>query len=68
MTFHVIPWMWGVDGDKTVGISDTIRITDDGCESFFTLDEDFTVHDGPRPAVAGGAERQEPSDAMEVSE
>ncbi|CAM3524800.1 ectoine hydrolase [Tsukamurella ocularis] len=45
MTFHVIPWMWGVDGDKTVGISDTIRITADGCESFFTLDEDFTVHD-----------------------
>ncbi|BDH59691.1 ectoine hydrolase [Tsukamurella sp. PLM1] len=46
MTFHVIPWMWGVDGDKTVGISDTIRITEDGCESFFTLGEDFTVHDG----------------------
>jgi len=46
MTFHVIPWMWGVDGDKTVGISDTIRITEDGCESFFTLDEDFVVHDG----------------------
>jgi len=45
MTFHVIPWMWGVDGDKTVGISDTIRVTDDGCESFFTLGEDFTVHD-----------------------
>jgi Xaa-Pro dipeptidase len=43
MTFHVIPWMWGVDGDKTVGISDTIRITEDGCESFFTLDEDFVV-------------------------
>ena len=43
MTFHVIPWMWGVDGDKTVGISDTIRITDDGCESFFDLPEDFTV-------------------------
>ncbi|MCS3779168.1 ectoine hydrolase [Tsukamurella ocularis] len=52
MTFHVIPWMWGVDGDKTVGISDTIRITDDGCESFFTLDEDFAVHDGAGgPAV-----------------
>jgi Xaa-Pro dipeptidase len=45
MTFHVIPWMWGVDSDKTVGISDTIRVTDDGCESFFSLDEDFTVHD-----------------------
>ena len=41
MTFHVIPWMWGVDGDKTVGISDTVYITEDGCESFFTLDEDF---------------------------
>jgi Xaa-Pro dipeptidase len=45
MTFHVIPWMWGVDGDKTVGISDTLRVTEDGCESFFTLDRDFTVAD-----------------------
>lgn len=43
MTFHIIPWMWGVDGDKTVGISDTIYITDSGCKSFFTLDEDFVV-------------------------
>ncbi|WP_221585825.1 ectoine hydrolase [Microbacterium sp. G2-8] len=43
MTFHVIPWMWGVEGTRTVGISDTIRITDSGCESFFELDEDFTV-------------------------
>ncbi|GAB2524090.1 ectoine hydrolase [Paramicrobacterium agarici] len=43
MTFHIIPWMWGVDGDKTVGISDTIRVTDRGCESFYTLDEDFVV-------------------------
>lgn len=43
MTFHVIPWMWGVDGDKTCGISDTIYITDKGCESFFTLDRDFVV-------------------------
>jgi Xaa-Pro dipeptidase len=43
MTFHVIPWMWGVDGDKTCGISDTIYITADGCKSFFTLDRDFTV-------------------------
>jgi Xaa-Pro dipeptidase len=46
MTFHVIPWMWGVDGDKTVGISDTIRVTADGIASFFTLDKDFTVADG----------------------
>ena len=43
MTFHVIPWMWGVDGNKTCGISDTIHITEDGCESFFSLDQDFTV-------------------------
>ncbi len=43
MTFHVIPWMWGVDGNKTVGISDTIYVTSDGCASFFDLDEDFTV-------------------------
>jgi Xaa-Pro dipeptidase len=48
MTFHVIPWMWGVDGDKTVGISDTIRITEDGCESFYDFPEEFTV------APAGG--------------
>jgi len=43
MTFHLIPWMWGVDGDKTVGISDTIHVTATGCESFFTLARDFTV-------------------------
>ena len=43
MTFHIIPWMWGVDGDKTCGISDTIYITEEGCESFFTMDRDFTV-------------------------
>src|SRR5690625_4864237 len=43
MVCHIIPWMWGVDGDKTVGISDTIHLTADGCKSFFTLDEDFVV-------------------------
>lgn len=43
MTFHIIPWMWGVEGDKTCGISDTIVITDKGCESFFSLDRDFVV-------------------------
>jgi Xaa-Pro dipeptidase len=37
MTIHIIPWMYGVDGDKTCGISDTIRVTDKGCESFFDL-------------------------------
>lgn len=43
MTFHLIPWMWGVEGNKTCGISDTILVTDDGCESFFTLDRKMTV-------------------------
>ncbi|MGO1840116.1 MAG: ectoine hydrolase [Candidatus Microbacterium stercoravium] len=53
MTFHVIPWMWGVEGTRTVGISDTVRITDTGCESFFELDEDFTINPA---AEADGAE------------
>jgi Xaa-Pro dipeptidase len=55
MSFHVIPWMWGVDGDKTVGISDTLLVTETGCESLLTLDEDFSVHDrsrAPEPVVA----------------
>jgi Xaa-Pro dipeptidase len=44
MTFHVIPWMWGIDGDKTCGISDTFYITEDGCGSFFDdVPQDFTV-------------------------
>jgi Xaa-Pro dipeptidase len=43
MTLHLIPWMWGVDGDKTCGISDTIRVTANGCESFFSLDRSFVV-------------------------
>jgi Xaa-Pro dipeptidase len=43
MTFHIIPWLWGVDGDKTVGISDTVRVTENGCESFFTLDQAMVV-------------------------
>ncbi|MBU1293202.1 MAG: ectoine hydrolase [Gammaproteobacteria bacterium] len=46
MTFHMIPWMWGIEGDKTCGISDTIEITEDGCRSFFSMDRDFTVKSG----------------------
>ena len=36
--------MWGVDGNKTCGISDTIYVTDNGVASFFNLDKDFVVH------------------------
>lgn len=43
MTFHLIPWIWGVDGNKTVGISDTIYVTEDGCKSFFSMEREFTV-------------------------
>lgn len=44
MTFHLIPWMWGVDGDKSCGISDTFYITEDGCGSFFEdVEQDFAV-------------------------
>ncbi len=44
MTFHVIPWMWGIDGDKSCGISDTFYITEDGCGSFFDdVAQDFAV-------------------------
>jgi Xaa-Pro dipeptidase len=44
MTFHVIPWMWGIDGDKTCGISDTFYITETGCGSFFEdVEQNFTI-------------------------
>ena len=66
MTFHVIPWMWGVEGTRTVGISDTIRITDRGCESFFTLDQEFTVKaDAPAGFMDVAAD---PADVLERSE
>jgi Xaa-Pro dipeptidase len=41
MTMHIIPWMWGVDGDKTMGLSDTIHVTEDACESFFEMEPEF---------------------------
>ena len=56
MTLHLIPWMWGVDGNKTVGISDTIHVTDTGCASFFTLDQEFVV----KPGVASETTKHPP--------
>ncbi len=58
MTIHIIPWMWGVDGDKTVGVSDTIHVTERSCESFFTLEEDFVVK--PSPSSNGSQVRMAP--------
>lgn len=51
MTFHLIPWMWGVDGDKTCGISDTVMITADGCRSFFEFEEDFVCKPGDKSSA-----------------
>ena len=68
MTIHIIPWMWGVDGDKTVGISDTIYVTGKGCESFFTFPEEMLAKpeegrkksDGEVPVIpAGGEDKSE---------
>lgn len=64
MTFHIIPWMWGVDGNKTCGISDTIYITEDGCESFFTMDRDFVV----KPGSNKKAESQKPISSKTVTQ
>ncbi|MHA7815510.1 MAG: ectoine hydrolase [Pseudohaliea sp.] len=63
MTFHILPWMWGVEGDKTVGISDTIHVTADGCESFFGLDRDFVV----KPASGKSAGGRKAAEAAPVS-
>ncbi len=64
MTMHIIPWMWGVDGDKTCGISDTVFVTANGCESFFSLDREFTVKRAEAEAVGAPghtrADTQEP--------
>lgn len=63
MTFHVIPWMWGIDGNKTCGISDTIYITDKGCESFFELPEDFTVKSNEKAKSASDTNKTKPSNS-----
>ncbi|MFY0663093.1 MAG: ectoine hydrolase [Natronospirillum sp.] len=63
MTFHIIPWMWGVEGDKTMGISDTLYVTADGCKSFFTMDEDFVVK--PEFSVKRAAKTEKKATAAE---
>ncbi|MFN2287016.1 MAG: ectoine hydrolase [Chromatocurvus sp.] len=64
MTFHILPWMWGVEGDKAVGISDTILVTATGCESFFTLDRDFVV----KPGAVSAREQGDRSSALKSVE
>lgn len=61
MTFHIIPWMWGVDGDKTVGLSDTIYVTERGCKSFFSMEEEFLV----KPGEGGADKRKDNVESIE---
>lgn len=72
MTFHLIPWLWGVDGKQTMGISDTIVVTENGCESFFTLDEDFVVKPSTgkpqKPAAASPAKPATSGDQKTIAE
>ncbi|WP_207062703.1 ectoine hydrolase [Motiliproteus sp. SC1-56] len=83
MTFHIIPWMWGVESDKTCGISDTFYLTENGCESFFSdVPQDFTlkpegvpssrkelelVTDNNDPKKASLKKTKKPSDNKEAS-
>ncbi|TVR01870.1 MAG: aminopeptidase P family protein [Deltaproteobacteria bacterium] len=54
MTIHLIPWVWGVDGDKTCGTSETFLITRDSCESFFGLDRSFVRRSNDGKTLSGG--------------
>jgi Xaa-Pro dipeptidase len=35
MTLHLLPWMYGIDDRHVIGLSETLRVTADGCESLF---------------------------------
>ncbi|MGM0575436.1 MAG: ectoine hydrolase [Myxococcota bacterium] len=43
MTFHLIPWLWGVEGRVTVGLSETIVVTADGCEPLADVPRRFVM-------------------------
>jgi Xaa-Pro dipeptidase len=67
MTFHLIPWMWGIDGDKTCGISDTFYITEDGCDTFFgDVDRDFVVKPNATEAIVSTEVTQQESNISEI--
>lgn len=35
MTMHIIPWLYGIEGDKVMGTSETVVVTETGCRSLF---------------------------------
>ena len=43
MTFHLIPWLYGVLDKHVMALSETIRITEDGAESFFNYPRQLFV-------------------------
>jgi Xaa-Pro dipeptidase len=43
MTFHLIPWLFGYEGDRVMGISETVRITKDGAVPLSDLDRSVVV-------------------------
>lgn len=43
MTFHVIPWLFGLDGDKVMGISETVRVTPEGAERLVNVEQQLFV-------------------------
>lgn len=43
MTFHFIPWLHGIQGRHVMGISETILVTEEGCHSFFDLDQRMVI-------------------------
>jgi len=43
MTFHLIPWLFGYEGNRVMGISETVRITADGAEPLADLPRGLVV-------------------------
>lgn len=43
MTFHLIPWLFGYEGDRVMGISETVRITEGGAVPLSNLDRSLVV-------------------------
>lgn len=43
MTFHLIPWLMGLDGDKVMGISETVRVTPNGAERMADIEQRLFV-------------------------
>lgn len=43
MTFHIIPWLFGYEGERVMGISETVRITETGCEPLVDVDRALVI-------------------------